>query len=211
MALGLYDGLIRSLCLRLKRERNAWLGPWLGELVAEARLLPRSEAGMNPAAGMPLCGTATIPDADGDLSVDAGVGMNAASATGLQPIPPDAWVVPIPLHWRRHWHRGYNQAEEVARGVARRLALRLSRRTLLRSVATPLLAELGPSARAEAMRGAFRVRRGMVSGLRGRTVVLVDDVLTTGATCGEAARALKRGGAARVIAVVLARAERSSS
>jgi predicted amidophosphoribosyltransferase len=66
---------------------------------------------------------------------------------------------------------------------------------------------MGPTERDQNMRGAFRVRR-QVSG---RTVLLVDDVLTTGATCGAAARALKRAGAARVVAVVIARAERKLS
>ena len=56
------------------------------------------------------------------------------------------------------------------------------------------------------MRGAFQVRRD-VPALKGRTVFLVDDILTTGATCGAAARALKQAGAARVVAVVIGRAE----
>src|SRR5205807_2446946 len=70
--------------------------------------------------------------------------------------------------------------------------------------ATALSAGLGRAERAEMLRGAFRVRR--APGLHGRTVFLVDDVLTTGATCGAAARALKGAGAARVVAVVVARA-----
>ena len=115
-----------------------------------------------------------------------------------------AWVVPVPLHWRRRWVRGYNQAEVLARGVARGLGLRDL--DLLRRVeATTPLAGLGRAERARSMRGAFRVRGS--PDLKGRTVLLVDDILTTGATCGAAARALNRAGAARVVAVVVGRAE----
>jgi predicted amidophosphoribosyltransferase len=79
---------------------------------------------------------------------------------------------------------------------------------LRRVVATDRLAQKGPSERAQGMRGVFRVRPSRQ--LAGRTVLLVDDVLTTGATCGAAARALKKAGAARVVVVVIARAERKT-
>ncbi|GAC1447655.1 MAG: hypothetical protein NVSMB9_30060 [Isosphaeraceae bacterium] len=119
---------------------------------------------------------------------------------------PGAWVVPVPLHWKRHWSRGYNQAEELARGLATEMGLR-SVNVLRRVVPTQKLAGLGRVERSKALQGAFQVRSGWGPGLKGRTVFLVDDVLTTGATCGTAARALKRGGAARVVAVVVGRAE----
>ncbi len=115
-----------------------------------------------------------------------------------------AWVVPVPLHWRRRLRRGYNQSEALAGGLALSLSLRV-RPALRRVVATPTLALAGRSERAKLMRDAFRARRD--PGLRGRTVLLVDDILTTGATSGAAARALKRAGAARVVVVVVARAE----
>ena len=114
------------------------------------------------------------------------------------------WVAAVPLHWSRRWSRGYNQAEELARGLADGLGLR--RVNLLRRVKqTPILPGLGRVQRLRSMRGAFRARR--VKDLKGRTVFLVDDILTTGATCGAAARVLKRAGAARVVAVVIGRAE----
>jgi ComF family protein len=117
---------------------------------------------------------------------------------------PGACVVPVPLHWRRRWARGYNQAEELARGLAGRLGLRQGR-PLRRVKKTAILAGLGRVERAESLRGAFQSRD--VPALKGRTVFLVDDILTTGATCGAAARALKQAGAARVVAVVVGRAE----
>jgi ComF family protein len=117
-------------------------------------------------------------------------------------LPADAWIVPVPLHWWRHWRRGYNQADALAHGIACRLD-RPVRRLLRRTAATEKLAGLSATDRVRAMRRAFRARRS--PGLAGRTVLLVDDVLTTGATCGAAARALRRAGAARVIVVVIAR------
>jgi ComF family protein len=115
-----------------------------------------------------------------------------------------AWVVPIPLHWRRRLSRGYNQAEALALGIARGLSLEV-RRPLRRVVATPKLARIGRTDRSKIMKRAFRSRPD--EALRGRTIFLVDDILTSGATCGAAARALKRAGASRVVVVVVARAE----
>lgn len=116
----------------------------------------------------------------------------------------DAWVTPIPLHWRRHWERGYNQADALARGLAQALSLRF-RQLLRRRVPTPPLALLGRTERTRLLHGAFEARRGR--SLKGRTVILVDDILTSGATSGAAARALKRAGAARVVVAVIGRAE----
>lgn len=121
-------------------------------------------------------------------------------------LPTDAWVVPVPLHWRRHYGRGYNQAEALARELARRLD-RSFHRPLRRVIYAPKLATLSAAARARVLREAFRARES--AAIRGRSVLLVDDVLTTGATCGAAARALKRAGAKRVVVAVMARTDRA--
>jgi ComF family protein len=117
---------------------------------------------------------------------------------------PGAWVVPVPLHWRRRLSRGYNQAEALAIGVGKTLSLPV-KPVLRRVLPTPKLALLGRTERSKVMKQAFRARS--VPDLKGRTVLLVDDILTTGATTGEASRALKRAGASRVVVVVVARAE----
>ncbi len=121
-------------------------------------------------------------------------------------LPQDAWVVPVPLHWWRRWVRGYNQADELARRLAKRLSLHRSV-ALRRVVSTEILARKGRVERVQIMRDVFRVRPNVNRGLEGRTVILVDDILTTGATCGAAARTLKKAGAARVVVVVIGRAE----
>lgn len=115
-----------------------------------------------------------------------------------------ARVVPIPLHWRRRLGRGYDQADALASRLARRL--RLTRSHALRRLrATATLARLGRTERLEVMRDAFGIRP--KTDLEGRTILLVDDILTTGATTGAAARALKKAGAARVVVAVIGRAE----
>ncbi len=110
-------------------------------------------------------------------------------------------VVPIPLHWSRHLTRRHNQADVLADRLAERLGLP-SLRPLRRAYRTPKLAGMSRTERAARMKDAFRAREEV----RGRTVLLVDDILTSGATCGSAARALKKAGAKRVVAVVLGRA-----
>lgn len=161
-AVGGYEGDLRDLCLRIKHEGNAWLAPWLGELLVDAR------------------------------------------GTAMSHLTRDALIVPVPLHWWRRWQRGYNQAEALALGLARRLELPVYQ-PLRRVVATERLARKGRTARADMMHGVFQARPSRY--LTGRTILLVDDILTTGATCGDAARALKKAGAARVVVVVIARAE----
>jgi ComF family protein len=111
-------------------------------------------------------------------------------------------VVPVPLHWRRRLMRGYNQAEAVARSLAQELGLPPKAGWLVRTRPTPQQATVSATGRWENMRGAFRV--GFRTPVRGVRVLLVDDVLTTGATADAAATALRRAGAAQVTVAVLA-------
>ncbi|MCJ8157615.1 ComF family protein [Sphingomonas sp. LaA6.9] len=122
----------------------------------------------------------------------------------LEPLGDDL-LIPVPLHRWRLWSRGYNQSALIARALARRTGIPLSTDVLVRKRATPVLRGLGARARARAVRGAFAVaprERGLVAG---KTVWLVDDVHTSGATANGCAAALKRAGAARVIVLCWAR------
>jgi ComF family protein len=112
-------------------------------------------------------------------------------------------VVPVPLHWWRRWRRGYDQGAALARGLAGRLGLPCAS-CLCRTRHTPRQAEQTPSARRDNVRGAFRTSAR--APVKGKSVLLVDDVMTTGSTATEAARALRDAGAARVVVAVLARA-----
>jgi ComF family protein len=121
-------------------------------------------------------------------------------------------IVPVPLHRGRLWKRRYNQAAILAKGLAR-----LSGRThdpllLIRKRATPSQGEMSSAkARRRNVLGAFGVSPRKADELRGRNILLVDDVFTTGATLNACARALKRAGAARVDALTLARVVRPGS
>lgn len=114
--------------------------------------------------------------------------------------PPDL-VVPIPLHPRRRRQRGYNQSELLARPLSRALAIDCDPAVLSRTRYTAPQVGLGPEARHDNVRGAFSARP-VVDGCR---VLLIDDVLTTGATMKSAAEALLTAGAAAVSAYCLAR------
>ena len=112
-------------------------------------------------------------------------------------------VLPVPLHAGRLRRRGYNQSALLAGALARRLGLATAPAVLQRSRATPTQTRLSAPARRQNVLGAFRVAH--PEWVRGRTLLVVDDVMTTGATLHEAARSLKRAGAWRVWALAVAR------
>jgi ComF family protein len=113
-------------------------------------------------------------------------------------------IVPVPLHRRRLRWRGFNQSALLADAVSTRSGRPADAFTLARVRPTPPQVGLGEGDRRRNVAGAFIVRR--QASVRRRTVLLVDDVMTTGATVDECARVLRRAGAARVDVLVLARA-----
>ncbi|MGH9723787.1 MAG: ComF family protein [Candidatus Acidiferrales bacterium] len=113
-------------------------------------------------------------------------------------------VVPVPLHPDRLRERGYNQAEMIAAPLARQLNLKLRAYLLVRTIPRPPRLHLSRRERWESVRGAYAISKGVqVDNLR---ILLVDDVMTTGATLDACARALKRAGAAKVFALTVGRA-----
>ncbi len=116
-------------------------------------------------------------------------------------VAPGTLIVPVPLAFERHAERGFNQALEIARVLARRLALPLRPEVVLRIRHGAAQESLARDARRRNVRGAFAVRADMA----GRDLLVVDDVMTSGATLAEIARVLKAAQAARVVNAVLAR------
>jgi len=130
-------------------------------------------------------------------------GLLAARAKAeLRESPPDA-VVSVPLHPARRRERTFDQAELLAEAVARSLGVPCARGALERTVDTPTLTSQSREQRLRTVKGAFAVRR--PDAVSGRQLLLVDDVMTTGATCSECARVLRASGATEVSVAVLAR------
>ena len=109
-------------------------------------------------------------------------------------------VVPVPLHWKRRRGRGYNQSEGIALEVGKVLGVPVER-ALRRTRNTPSQTGLDAQEREENVRDAFRARRAF----EGEKMLLVDDVLTTGATASECVRALLEAGTGEVVVAVVAR------
>ena len=168
--LGLYEGLLRTACIRGKSGTARPLVWAMGEWLFECR---------------------------GEVLSGLGVEL----------------VVPVPQHWTKRIAESHNQAETLAAVLGRSLRVPLGRHILRKVRRTPDQSSLLAVSRRANLRDAFRVRRR--SGLDGLHVLLVDDILTTGTTAHQAARALRQGGAGRVsvavLAVVPATADRPSA
>ena len=132
--------------------------------------------------------------------------MLCACAAAGWPVP--SLLLPVPLSNARLRERGYNQAWELARRLARSLGCPIDQRLLLRVKDTPHQLAFPPEQRAGNVRAAFAVEPDRRAALRGRSVTVVDDVMTTGATAAEIARVLLQAGAAEVRIWVVARTPR---
>lgn len=114
-------------------------------------------------------------------------------------------VVPVPLHRGRLWSRGFNQSALLAGEIAKARGHALLVDGLLRKVATPRLGGLGKRDRAKVLKGAIAANPSRSASLQGAQVLLVDDVMTSGATTAACLQALKKAGAAKVRIACFAR------
>ena len=114
-------------------------------------------------------------------------------------------LVPVPLHWRRLWARRFNQSALLAKAISQETGIGVAEGLLKRVKATAQQVGLSQTERAENVQGAFKVAADRMADIQGRRVVLVDDVLTSGATTDTCARALLRAKAAQVDVLVFAR------
>jgi ComF family protein len=114
-------------------------------------------------------------------------------------------LVPVPLHWRRAWRRRYNQSGALARVIERQTGVKLAGEALQRIRPTQQQIGLSRPQRASNVQGAFKVAAAGQALIAGRRIVLIDDVLTSGATVDACARALLRAKAAAVDVLVFAR------
>jgi predicted amidophosphoribosyltransferase len=111
-------------------------------------------------------------------------------------------VVPIPEHWTRRIRHPHYAAETLSHQIAQQLSARWGRNTLGKLRRTPKQATSSTTVRRQQQQGSFGIRRG--ADLSGQTILLIDDILTTGSTASAAARALKDAGACQVVVVVIA-------
>ncbi|MEM9842171.1 MAG: ComF family protein [Pseudomonadota bacterium] len=125
-------------------------------------------------------------------------------------LPETDWLVPVPLHYQRLAARGFNQAAWLTQGIARKTGTLALVDALSRKRNTPSQGGLTAKQRQRNVAGAFEVRKSRLARIRGSTVTLVDDVLTTGSTLTACTKALKKAGAARVNVIVLARVVREA-
>jgi ComF family protein len=114
-------------------------------------------------------------------------------------------LVPVPLHWRRLWARRFNQSAALAEAISRESGIAVAHAPLRRVKATAQQVGLSRAERATNVQGAFRVAPSAKDDVTGRRLILIDDVLTSGATSDACARALLRAGAAQVDVLVFAR------
>jgi ComF family protein len=137
-----------------------------------------------------------------DLAPMMGAWMNRA---GCELLTKADALVPVPLHWRRLWVRRFNQSAMLAAAVSAESGVPLVSGALKRVKPTLQQVSLSRSERAANIQGAFRVPPEGRGAVAGRRLVLVDDVLTSGATANGCARALLRAGAANVDVLIFAR------
>jgi len=136
----------------------------------------------------------------------------ALFATWIYRAGTDFWstadlIVPVPLHWSRLWSRRFNQSALISQTVGKLSSIPVGVDAVTRTRRTPSQGGLGRRDRLRNVRQAFSVRKSAITKIQGKHVVVIDDVLTTGATVSQVADALHKAGAARIDVVTVARVE----
>ncbi len=189
--LGPYRGRLREAVILMKKRRSEALRHGVGALIAEM-LLEWFDEQSSTSPG-------TISVADGHGSEGNGSdGKGSGKPTSNLPM-----LLPVANHWTRNLTRSVCPASSLASIISMRTGWPLAMRTLRRVRATRKQGMLSWTDRKANVRGAFSLRKG--TDLKGRTVVLVDDVLTSGATANEIARLLVTAGATKIVVAVAAR------
>ena len=212
---GLFDLVVPPICGRCGGSTRR------GEALCQRcdRALPRGEGNAPPPPGLAACVAGVAYEDDAlrwirrfkyprpgisglDPAAMSAVRSFIRQAAARAPGPPPQLLVPVPLHPRRLRSRGFNPAVLLARVVAREIEVPVDPTALHRVRDTESQTSLDRAARRLNVRGAFRTRRRFSAPAR---IWLVDDVVTTGSTVEEAARALRRAGAQVITAVCAAR------
>ena len=132
--------------------------------------------------------------------------VSALKSQDSSSLPPDSSIlIPIPIHWLRENVRGFNQSEEVGRVVAREMGWKFDDQLLVKTKQTPSQAELSVEERKQNLRGVFALAPHDSLFIIPNSIVLFDDVFTTGSTLKEAAKVLKRAGVKKVWGLTIAR------
>ncbi|BCJ89724.1 amidophosphoribosyltransferase [Terrihabitans soli] len=195
------DFIARPYCERLGTPFQADLGP--GILSLKAISDPPSFGRARAAARYDGAARLLVHRLKYSDRLDLGAAMGSWMVRAGHEVLDGAEVlVPIPLHKVRFWGRRFNQAGELAKAISRETGLPVAHEALRRVKATKSQVGLSAAERARNLTGAFRP--GQANTVRGRRVVLIDDVMTTGSTLNSAANALRRAGVAEVDALVFA-------
>ena len=141
----------------------------------------------------------------GKVSAGKSLGIRLAQELKKQSVSDVACLIPVPLHKARKRERGFNQSEIVAESLGAELNLKIEKNILSRIKNTRDQTKLSIEERKQNVAGAFQVQDKQKI-LQGQKIILVDDVITTGATLNECARVLKQAGAKEILAVTIAKA-----